>query len=377
MNVKRAIPYFTLLCVILATTLLVWLPFLIRSENWIGLHIPDSNFSYIYKHFDGPLYIIPAKTVYGLKEFDTINRDSVLPRDGRYFAAHLPLYPILIGLFAPFVGYLKSMIGITLLFSTLLGLAFFYIVKRFKLTHHPVLLTVVFMMFPRFLVVRSVGAPETLFLFLLLTSLYFFEKKNYVLSGLLGGLASATKTPGLLLFLAYICAFLEEFSKTRKAKISWIGIIIVPLGFVGVCLLYYFRMGDFFAYFNSGDNIHLVFPFSVFNFQKNWVGTAWLEDILWYFAFYGLAVYQLKSSTYKSFFYFALIFFTATLFVQHRDISRYSLPLLPLSVIAFESFFTSKQFRIIFGILLFGIFMYTWNFLIYNIMPISEWLPFL
>ncbi|PJA55822.1 hypothetical protein CO165_01535, partial [Candidatus Roizmanbacteria bacterium CG_4_9_14_3_um_filter_33_18] len=131
------------------------------------------------------------------------------------------------------------------------------------------------------------------------------------------------------------------------------------------------------AYFHSGDNIHLTFPFAVFNFQKNWVGTAWLEEIIFYYFMYGLAIINLKDSKYRSFFYFGLVFFTATLFVQHRDISRYALPLWPLALITFENFFTSKKFLIIFIILLPAIFLFAWNFLNYNVMPISDWAPFL
>jgi len=165
--------------------------------------------------------------------------------------------------------------------------------------------------------------------------------------------------------------------KTKQIKFSWLWITLIPLGFIAVCMLYAVQTGDFFAYFHSGDNIHLVAPFSVFNFQKNWVGTTWLEDILFYFFLYGLTVYQLKDNKHRSFFYFSLIYWVATLFVQHRDISRYSLILWPMAVIAFERFFTSKQFKVIFIIMLFGIYMYAWNFLSYNIMPINEWLPFM
>ena len=92
---------------------------------------------------------------------------------------------------------------------------------------------------------------------------------------------------------------------------------------------------------------------------------------------YGLAIFNLKDSKYRSFFYFGLVFFTATLFVQHRDISRYFLPLWPLALIAFEKFFTSKKFLIIFIILLPAIFLYAFNFLLYNVMPISDWSAFL
>jgi hypothetical protein len=252
-------------------------------------------------------------------------------------------------------------------------------------------------------VIRSAGAPESIFILLILMSLFFFEKdlpagrqENYWLAGFFGGLATMTKTPGILLFGAYSLVFIEKlikssfatsFAKASKVKKAtadegkfnwnWLGILLVPTGFLIVSGIYAVQYKDFFAYFHSGDNIHLVFPYSVFNFQKPWVGTAWLEEILFYFFLYGLTIINLKDSKYRSFFYFGLIYFLATLFVQHRDISRYSLPLWPLALIAFEKFFLSKKFLLIFVILLPAIFLFAWNFLQYNVMPISDWSAFL
>lgn len=167
------------------------------------------------------------------------------------------------------------------------------------------------------------------------------------------------------------------FELTSKWNWKWLSLFLIPLGLFAVFSIYYIQYRDFFAYFHSGDNIHLVFPYSVFNSSSSWVGTAWLEDILFYFALYISTTVVLWRSKYRSFFYFVFIFLTATLFVQHRDISRYSLPLWPFAVIAFERILTSKKALIVGGVLLFGIYMYTWNFLGANIMPISEWLPFL
>lgn len=270
------------------------------------------------------------------------------------------------------------MIFISVLFSILLGMFFYKVARRLNLTRHPITLTALFLFLPRFLVVRSIGAPETLFLFLVLHSLYFFERRNYLWAGVFGGLATMTKTPGVLLAAAYFLVFAERYVKTKK--IPWAGLpalLLVPLGLLGVFLIYLRQYGDFFAYFKSGDNIHLVAPFSVFNFQKIWVGTAWLDDVVFYFFLYGLTVLTLFRSKYRSFFYFSLTFFISVLFVQHRDIARYSLPLWPLAVIAFEKFFTSRKFLTIFIILLPGFFMYAWNFLVHNILPISNWAPYL
>lgn len=334
----------------------------------------------IYKHYDGPLYIVPAKTFYKPVEIEKLGIE--MPLSNEYFAAHLPLYPILIRLMSQInpignLKYLSSMVLVNLFATIGLVLFFYYLLKRFKLTNNPLLLASVLLFLPRFLVVRSVGAPESLFILLILLSLFFFEKSQFWLAGLFGGLATMTKTPGILLFAGYGLVFVERLMKERKVNWNWLGIFLIPAGFVAVCGIYAVQYKDFLAYFHSGDNIHLTFPFAVFNFQKNWIGTAWLEEILFYYFMYGLALINLKDSKYRSFFYFGLVYFIATLFVQHRDISRYSLPLWPLSAIAFEKFFTSKKFLIIFVILLPAIFLFAWNFLNYNVMPISDWAPFL
>ena len=397
---KRIVPYCTLLLVVLTSTILAWLPFILKGE-----------FSTIYKHFDGPLYIIPAKTGYNPEAFKKIDREPTLPHDPLYYSAHLPLYPLSIHLGSFIVGYLKSMIGVTLLSTILLSWFFYFMLKKLSLTNHPLLLTSLFLFLPRFLVVRSVGSPEPLFLLFIIGSLYFFERKNYLYAGLLGGLAAMTKTPGILLFPAYILVLFEalllsfraEGEKSRsvsrfarflsrntllrndkldsEAIFEWnwkyLYLLLIPLGLLIVFSIYYIQYNDFFAYFHSGDNIHLFFPYSVFDASSPWIGSAWLEDILFYFALYISTMVILWKSHYRSFFYFGFVFLTATLFVQHRDISRYSLPLWPLACIAFEQILTSKKALIVGSILIVGIYMYAWNFLGSNVMPISEWLPFL
>ncbi len=356
---------------------------------------------YIYSHYDGPWYIVPAKTFYDPAEIKDLKLESTLPE--KYFAAHLPLYPVLIravreiGVFRE-LTYLKSMLSVNLLVTIGLAIFFYYFLARFKLTKNPLFLVSIFLFLPRFLVVRSVGAPESLFILLILLSLYFFEKGKFWWSGLFGGLAVMTKTPGLLLFAAYGLVFFERVLLSLRAKRSnlkneitssppaprndifswhWLGILLIPLGLLGVFGLFGKQYGDFLAYFHSGDNIHLVSPFSVFNFQKPWVGTAWLEDVFFYFFLYALTVVSLKQSKQRSLFYFSLVFFAVLIFVQHRDIARYSLPLWPMAIIAQEKFFNSKKFLIVFLILLPAIYFYAWNFSIYNIMPIADWRPFL
>ena len=269
------------------------------------------------------------------------------------------------------------MLVINLAFTIFLAWFFYFLLSKFKIKH-ALLLTTVFLFLPRFLVVRSVGAPESVFIFFLLLSIYFFDKNKFLVAAIFGGLSVATKTPAIILFGAYSLVLLERYIKFRKFNIRSLYLIFIPGALLFVFILYMKQYGDFFAYFHSGDNIHLLFPFSVFNFQNRWVDTAWLNDIIFYYFMYGLAVYYLYKSRFRTMFYFALLFFISILFVQHRDIARYSLPLWPLAVIVFNKFFTSKAFLLIFFLIVLpAAVFYSWNFMLYNILPIADWAPYL
>lgn len=364
-------PYILITLTTIISTIVLWLPFILKLNKL--------NFEYIYKHFDGLLYIIPAKTLYEVKKIDIpgIGFILTLPLSAGYFAAHLPLYPLMIRIFAVFFGYLKSMIGVNILFTVVLSMFFYYLVKQYKITPKPLLLTAIFLFLPRFLIVRSVGAPESLFMFLILASLYFFEKEKFFYAGILGGLATITKIPGILLFVSYILVFIESYIKKRKFEISWLYIFIIPFCLGLVFSFYLWRYGDFFAFFHSGASVPMPAPFSVFNSQAKWVGTVWLEDVLFYFFIYALSAMYLYNSKYRSFFYFNLVFFLGIIFVQHRDISRYSLPMWPMACMAFAEFFCSKKFVITLIILIPAIYLYAWNFILYNFIPVTVWAPFL
>lgn len=368
---NKLLPYFLIIFLICFSTFILWLPFLFRQSSWFGLKIINSNFQYVYRNFDGLLYIIPAKTFYSLSNMTS------LPISPNYFAAHLPLYPLFIRFFSIVFGYLKSMIFVNLLFTILLGLFFYFFVNKFNLSKKSLLLIVSFLFLPRFLIVRSIGAPESLFILLLLVSIYFFEKNKYLYAGIFGGLATITKAPGILLFVAYTLVFLERYFITKKLNWQWLNILFIPLGLISVFSLYWLQYGDFFAFFHTAATVPITYPFSVFNWQAKWVGTAWLGDVIFYFLIYIYTVISLYKSKYRSFFYFSLVFFLAVICIQHRDISRYSLPLWPFACISFDKFFTSKKFLIVLLIILPAVYLYAWNFMSYNVMPVSDWKSFL
>jgi len=377
------------------------MPFILKTDSLYGIDTKSISFQTVLQHWDGPLYIIPAKTLYDPQNETLAN--APLGLETKYFAAHLPLYPLTIKALAPLVGFPKATAASTLLFSIFLFWFFYYFLNQLKLTNKPLLLTAVFMFItPRFFVVRSVGSPEPIFVLFILASLFYFIRKKYLLAGLTGALAIMTKTPAALLLVAYLGIILQDFMKDKKIDWRWLWLGLIPGGLLLVFAWYGRQYGDFLVYFHSGDNLHLLFPpFKVFNFQKNWVDTGWLEEVLFVYFFYGLTLVELWPESRMSswitrifsnlkevfqrnqtrvnqvFFYFTLVFFISLISVQHRDIARYSIPLLPIALITFERFFTSKKFIIVLVFLLPAIYLYAWNFMLFNIAPITDWVPFL
>lgn len=347
---------------------MAWIPFILSG-----------NFQTVISNFDGPLYIIPAKTAYNPAQIQELTRDPSMPQNPLYYAAHLPLYPLLIWVSSlSGIGFTKAMLLVTVITTLFLTWVLYSIISRMKLSEHPLLLSASILFIPRFLVLHSVGSPEPLFMALILASLFFFERKNYLYSGITGALAVSAKLPGILLFPAYILALLESMLvyKQRIAR-STLYLLFIPLGLIAVFGLYNTQYGDFFAFFNTGATVPMPFPLSVFTTSAQWVGTAWLEDVWFYFVLYAATLVVLWRSKQRSFFYFTLVFIAGTSFVQHRDIARYSVPLLPLAFIAFQKHLTDPKWHFARVAAVLIAYAYAWNFMTSNVMPITEWSPFL
>lgn len=363
-------------------TFLVWLPHLLRM-NFYGLNFSEG-FNTIYRNFDGIEYIIIGKTFYNERAIASLPQE--LPHT--YYAAHFPFYSMLILVFEPVLGFLKSMVLVTVLSTIASVFAFYFLVRDFKLTSQPLWLSLVFLVLPaRWLITHSVGSSEPTFIFFTITAVYYFlkyeQKKDYYyvsLAGMFGLLAQLTRPPGILLFIALgIYILWKSYSKNSatlfknifKSISSYFPLILIPVGLLSIFVLYLFVYKDFFAYFHSGDNIHLSLPpFQIFNSNQYWVGSIWLEDVIYIYIlglFAGITL--LKNNVLRPLGIFILTYMTASLFIAHRDISRYVLPAFPFALIAYEKVLTTKEFKVVMGIIFLGIYLYSQNFLLQNTAP--------
>jgi hypothetical protein len=333
----------------------------------------------IVANYDGPLYLVVAKTLYN-KALISTNYQFPLPTE--YYAAHFPLFPLLIKTVGVFITYPYAMLIVTLLSSALAIYFFDKLISQFVDKKSALFLTFVFAIFPaRWLIVRSVGSADPLFVAGTLASVYFFKNKKFWLAALWGAIATFTKSPGALLFVAYAIYYLAGSIKTKKATFNLKKIyplFLIPVSLILVFVFYKIQMGDFFAYFHSGDNIHLGFPpFQIFNFSAPWVGTYWLEEIIFIYIIGAIGVYRLIQKKELEFASLAGTFFFMILFVAHRDLLRYFLPVVPFLFVAFSDVLVKKEFKIALGVIIIPIYLYSLAFIAQNVMPISNWAPFL
>jgi len=350
----------------LIPTFLIWLPFFARLDKFWNIPLPNQGLATIVANYDGPLYIVAAKTFYNKEE---IKANYQFPLTTEYYTAHFPLFPALIRAASTITNYPYAMLAVTL-FSSFLALYFFY-----RLTGN-LFLTFVFSIFPaRWLIVRSVGSADPLFVASAVASLYFFKNKNYLWAGVWGAVAQLTKSPGMLLFISYL-VYLVWNRRFEVKKI--LPLLLIPASLLVVFLIYYLTTGDFLAYFKSGDNIHLFFPpFQIFNYSAPWVGTFWIEEAIFIYLLGAVGIYKLFQKKEYEYGIFSAIFFASTLFVAHRDLIRYSLPIVPFLLLAYSDFLVKKEFKIALAVIIIPIYLFSLAFISQNVMPISNWQPFL
>lgn len=360
----------------LIPTLLIWLPFLLRLNSFWGIPLPTAGLATIIANYDGPLYLVIAKSLYLPSIIKTFS--FVLPV--QYYAAHFPLYPGLIRLVSFFITPVHAMLAVTLISSVIATYFFYKLISIYVDEKKALWITFIFTVFPaRWLIVRSVGSAEPLFVGSIIASLYYFKNKKFLLAGLWGAIAQLTKSPAILLFMAYVCAVGFPMAKNKNFKDlkHYLPIILIPLALLAIFVFYGVRFGDFLAYFHSGDNIHLLFPpFQIFNYSLPWVGTFWLEEIIFVYLFGILGLLKLMQMKETVFAWFVAIFFATTLFVAHRDLIRYSLPIVPFLLIAYADVLAKKEFKIAMAVIIIPIYLFSLAYISQNVMPISNWQPF-
>jgi hypothetical protein len=149
----------------------------------------------------------------------------------------------------------------------------------------------------------------------------------------------------------------------------------MPVALIALFAFYGLRYQDPLAYFHSGDNLHLFFPpFTIFSNMATWINDMWREDIIYLYVFYGVGLFMIDKK-WQVIRNYGLLYGLVLLFVAHRDLSRYALPIAPLALLGYAPLLTRipKKTWWAVGIVLIPIYLLGWQFVLKNIQPISNW----
>ena len=124
-NLRLAI---LLIVLALIPPIALWLPFFLRLKDVMGIPLPEGGMQIIAANYDGPLYIAVAKSFYNLEHI-AANFSFPLPLE--YYAAHFPLYPLIIRLFSTALGYPWGMLMASLAGSVVSVYYFYLFIKQY------------------------------------------------------------------------------------------------------------------------------------------------------------------------------------------------------------------------------------------------------
>jgi len=264
---------------------------------------------------------LASPLLWSLANFDgehylAIARQGYLPLTYFFF----PLYPLLIKFISVIFGkdlfaYLISGLFVSHV-SLFLGAIGFY--KLVSLDHGPKISKLAFillMLFPTSFYFGSVYT-ESLFFTLSVWSFFFARKRKWLLAGILGAFAGATRIVGLALIAGLLVEW-WEYSKTIKDKEKiLLSLACVLLSFLGIGSYIYY------LYVRTGDPINFLTTASIFGSQRS--SSLILLPQVFYRYFFKI----LPSLDYSNFFSFSIPLFelaTALIFIFVSILSFFKL----------------------------------------------------
>lgn len=326
----------------------------------------------VYKNWDGPSYVLAAMSLYDPSvayQNNFIHSGDIHP-DWTWLPAHFPLVPLLIRAFS-FIGYFPAMLVVSLIFTLGVYLAFYELVSALKITRHPLALTFPLIFLPpRWFIASHTGGSETAFLFFVLLFLLFFHRREHGKAALFVSLAQLARPQGVFLGLGLLIIALADWFKSRDLRDlrPYLPYLALPLTILGVFGFYYLRTGNFFAFFESiklTHNLQLI-PFRTFNFPSPNIETFWQEVNAYDYVIYFTACLMMFRKHLWRFGVISLVYFVPLIFLQHSDISRYAIPLIPFAFIAFSQLIEKREFTLATFLMSPAVMLYAINFMDHN-----------
>jgi len=335
----------------------------VRPELWLALASVGGSFlvywpflrdmSPVYRFWDGPNFLAVARTLYDIRPDNPLLAYVYEPR---FFAAYMPFYPMLVRVFAVF-GYERALLLVSVLASTAAVLLFYRLARDVWKLASPMFLSLVFLFLPpRWLLYRSVGATEAVYIACTLAAVLFFERSQVGRASVAGTLAVLTRISGLMIAPAFGVLLLL---RRRWRSIPWL--LLIPAGLFGYFVFCAVRFGDFYAYFTPhGEKLARFVPFGFLPvlFSKGLYHQVEFHILL-------ALVYAVGTARLRPFpviFSYCIFELALHLCLSTEDWSRYFLSMAPFAlIVGFRDVIDTRVFRWIFPVYVAVSVYYAWN----------------
>ena len=342
---------------------------------WVYVRGSRAGVASLYRAWDGPSYVIAAQSLYVPARAVTFNsiQSPEIRADFTFLPAHLPGYPLLIRAFS-FLGYYQAMLALSLLGGYAALCMLYLYVRRLGVARPLLAVLPALLLPPRWFILSHTGSSEPWFIALILASLYAYENRWFARSALMGSLAMLLRAQGALLGLTYLVLMGIELVETRRLtetvrRYSWY--LAIPATLLGIFLFYQHQTGDFWAFFHAMALYRHLVPrlFPSFTSGVANVETFWLEANALYYVIYLAAILRLFALKRRALASFGLIYYLPLIFLQHTDVSRYAIPLMPLVFLAFAELLAIPAWTWASFLASPAIFAYAANFILNNRAP--------
>ncbi|OGG30387.1 hypothetical protein A2971_00785 [Candidatus Gottesmanbacteria bacterium RIFCSPLOWO2_01_FULL_46_21] len=333
---------------------------------------------FVYRNWDGPGYMVVAKTLY---DVDLINKINPFPfLAPTHYSYQFPLYPVFIRLFS-FIGYKESMIVVSQVFSLLFSIALYFLVKQVNPKANALVVAILSLFYtPRWFIVNHVGSTEPQFLFFITLFMLFFLQKNFLLSAVAASLTQLTKPQGIVFFAGITLYYLLRVGM-RKMTLhqgvrEFLPYLLIPLALAAVFTLYYFRYGDFFVFMKNEAFPTMQWPpLKVLVATKIYgtpvdLFTGWKEIIVYTYIIYFIPIVMLFEKKLYFFSLVALVYFLPVLLFVQTDMPRFILPIMPFAFLAYSDMLSKKAVHTALFLCLPMVFFYAIGYINYNLAPL-------
>ena len=333
-------PEILLLAAAVLGSFLVYAPFLGRMTE-------------VYRFWDAPDYLTVARTLYDVRPDNPL---LAYVRTPTYFLRHLPVYPLLVRAFS-FIGYQPALLLVSVLATCAATLLFYRLCRDVWKLASPGFLTLVFLFLPpRWLLYRSTGSTEAIYIALTLAAVYFFERGQVGRAAVGGALATLTRISGLMIAPAFAVVLLR---RRRWRELLWLALI--PAALAVYFLFCASKTGNFLEYFSQhGDKMSVFRPFGFLPelFRKGLYHQAEFHILL-------ALAYAVGTSRLRAFptiFWYCVFELGLHLFISTEDWSRYFLAMAPFAlVVGFREVIDTRAFRWLFAPYVLLALVYAWG----------------